>query len=51
MPTLRLIFFGVYLFYVLTSGAQAEQGSGLDPLGLTNPPPNTDQGSGLDPLG
>ncbi len=53
MPTLRFVFFGIYLAYALLSGVAAKQGSGLDPLGLQSPPPtqNTDQGSGLDPLG
>jgi hypothetical protein len=53
----RLALLLVYLAYAVSSGSLSKQGSGLDPMGSTPPPPaapsqpTTDQGSGWDPWG
>ena len=49
---LRLVLLVLYLI-ASASTSQTKQGSGLDPLGLTEPtpPPQIDGGGGIDPLG
>jgi hypothetical protein len=56
MPTLRFVFFVLYLAYVLSSGSSlTTSGGGLDPDGLTGTTTPTtplgDSGGGLDPNG
>ena len=55
MPTLRFVFYVLFLSYLLSSGSTLlpKQGSGWDPSGLTvtAPPVQPDQGSGWDPWG
>lgn len=48
---LRLVLLVLYLI-ASSASLHTKQGGGIDPLGLTTPPPDhTDQGGSLDPLG
>ena len=50
---LRLLLLLVYLIALSSTVPHADQGRGIDPMGLNVPPPQTqtDGGSGADPLG
>jgi hypothetical protein len=47
---LRLVLLVLYLL-ASSSASPEKQGSGLDSLGFTSPPPTTDAGGGYDPNG
>lgn|GEM_PF-3529543 len=48
---LRLVLLVLYLI-ASSASLHTKQGGGIDPLGLTTPPPpQTDGGGGVDPLG